>query len=97
MSDVTAFRLLFTAMMVLIIIIMWRNSMNTAKLLQQGQKDKEAREEALLNLKKTADELAIQTKLAIVDAEEQRESLSRKMDTNTEKTIKAVEAKDKGD
>lgn len=91
MTAVAAFRLLFFGIMIVMAIIMWRNAANTAKLLKQGQDDKKAREQALLDLRKTADELAHETHKAVEQADKQRESLSLKMDKNTELTMKAVE------
>lgn len=95
MTGLEAFRLsmsvLFMLLMVIMAAVMWRNASNTAELLRQGQEDKKAREQALLELRKTADVLALETQKAVGDAHVQRESLSNKIDENTELTIEAVE------
>lgn len=95
MTGLEAFRLsmsvLFMLLMVVMAIVMWRNASNTSDLLRQGQEDKKAREQALLELQKTADALALETQKAVGDANVQRESLSDKIDKNTELTTEAVE------
>ncbi len=65
-------------------------------LLDQAHSDREAREMAIEDLRKTADDLAVRTN-AIAKAKAERmddrfDSIDKELDRNTELTVKAAEA-----
>lgn len=86
---ITIFFILF---MIFAGFLMWINGKNVRNLLQQGQADKRAREKAVEDLLVTAQELADKTKDALSLSDQHAETLSHKIDENTELTIQAAKA-----
>lgn len=87
-----AISVFFIAFMVFAAFIMRRNSTNMQDLLRQGQEDKRAREQAVTDLMETASMLAEKTQHAVDVQDKQAEEIVKKIDQNTELTIRAAEA-----
>lgn len=87
-----AISLIFIVFMVVAGIILWLNEANVRKLLKQGQADKAARDAAVREMLVTTNELAEKTRAALDANDQHATDLSRKIEENTEITIKAAQA-----